>query len=429
MDERKVEQVLLGSILKRPVNIGNVSEVVDAEDFGNVAYRQIYTAMVQLHKAGMNIDTITLADQLGKQLNDIVIHDSPNTSGRAALIMLRDDAVATNYQDYTQIVKNNAKNRQIMALLNDGANWINKGRQPSDILHDLSAKLSNIQTTSITESRTITFNDAINKAYDMSKAASEGNTVYTKTGFTALDRLIVGLTGPDLIYVAARPGVGKTAFLASMVYNIMQNYIKHIVYFSLEMGSEQVGMRFISMDSGIGFSEQRTGKMDWNKYNEAVGRLTAGNYPLHLNDLPRLTPTSIRKELRRFEKVDLLVIDYLQLAEPDEKYNARHLEVAAVSRSLKQIAREFNIPVVCAAQLSRAAIARAKDEQRPVLSDLAESSSLEKDADIIIFLHRVDNATDSEVIVAKHRNGPVGAFHLTYLDTRTKFVNQTGITL
>ena len=426
MDERKVEQVLLGSILKRPNNIGYVSEHLEADDFGNIAYRNVFQAMLNLHKAGMNIDTITLADQLGNELHDFVIHDSPNTSGRAALIMLRDDAVSTNYQDYITIVKNNAKNRQIMALLNDGAQWINKGRQPSDVLHDLASKLNHIQATAVTESRTITFNDALNKAYDISKAASEGTMSYIKTGFTALDRLIIGLTGPDLIYVAARPGVGKTAFLASLVYNVMQNYRKHIVYFSLEMGSEQVGMRFISMDSGINFSAQRTGQMDWDKYTQALGKLTEQDYPLYLNDLPRLTPTSIRKELRRFEKVDLLVVDYLQLAEPDEKYNARHLEVAAVSRALKQIAREFNIPVVCAAQLSRAAIARAKDEQRPVLSDLAESSSLEKDADIIIFLHRMEGVADSEIIIAKHRNGPVGGFHLTYLDSMTKFVNQTG---
>lgn len=424
MDERTVELNVLGAILKRPSIIGSVP--LEPEDFGYLPYRSIYQAMQGLYKDGINIDTITLADALGSELKDVNIHDAPSTLGRSALIALRDEANPDNHQQYSNIVKNNAKNRQIMALLSEGATWITKGRNPADVLHDLSSKINHLQVDA-GESRTISFLEAIERAKDMTDKASKGTISYTKTGFTRLDKIIIGLTGPDLIYVAARPGVGKTAFLASTVYNIMQNYRKHIVYFSLEMGSEQVGMRFISMDSGINFHAQRTGQVDWEKYNTAVEKFRTENYPLYLNDLPRLTPTSIRKELRKFEKVDLLVVDYLQLAEPDEKYQQRHQEVAAVSRALKQIAREFNIPVVCAAQLSRAAIARAKDEQRPVLSDLAESSALEKDADIIIFLHRVETATDTEVIVAKHRNGPVGGVHLTYLADKTKFVNQTGV--
>lgn len=425
MDERTVELNLLGAVLKRPSIIGSVS-TLEPEEFSYIPYRSIYQSMVKLYKDGINIDTITLGDALGPKLKDINIHDAPSTTGRAALLNLRDDANPDNHQQYISIVKNNAKNRQIMALLNDGANWVNKGRNPSDVLHDLSSKINTLQVSS-PDSRTISFLDAIDRARDMTTKAANGSISYIKTGFNALDKLIIGLTGPDLIYVAARPGVGKTAFLASMVYNIMQNYRKHIVYFSLEMGSEQVGMRFISMDAGINFSAQRTGQVDWDKYNASVQKFKDDNYPLHLNDLPRLTPTNIRKELRRFKQVNLLVVDYLQLAEADEKYQQRHQEVAAVSRSLKQIAREFNIPVVCAAQLSRAAIARAKDEQRPVLSDLAESSALEKDADIIIFLHRIETATDTEVIVAKHRNGPTGGVHLTYLGEKTKFVNQYGI--
>lgn len=424
MEERKVEQALLGAILKAPKNFGNVSASIKPEDFTWLPYRAIYQAMLDLHTNNINIDTITIGDKL--ELEQVSLHDATSIIGRAALLYLRDDAIPEHYGNYIGIIQKNAKNRQIMAILNDAASWVAKGRSPSDVVHDITSKLTMVETSSV-DSSTITFNEAMARAYDKTEKASKGHIGYIPTGFTNLDKLIVGLSAPDFTIIAARPGVGKTAFLASIVYNIMKRELRHILFFSLEMGSDQVAMRFLSMDSGINFHDQRTGKVDWDKYFDSMGKLTADNYPIYLNDLARITPNKIRSEIRRLPKVDVLFVDYLQLAGSDEKKDQRRLEVASISRGLKQIAREFNIPVVCAAQLSRAANQRAHDEQRPILTDLGESGSLEQDADNVIFLHRKDGAMDTEVIVAKQRNGTVGGIRLTYVGNKTKFVNQGGI--
>ena len=424
MEERKVEQALLGAILKAPKNFGNVSASVKPEDFTWQPYRAIYQAMLDLHNESINIDTVTIGDKL--ELKDIALHDAPSINGRAALVYLRDDAIPEHYGNYIGIINKNAKNRQIMAILNDAATWVTRGRNPADVVHDITSKLGTIDSASV-DTSTITFSEAMSRAHDKTQQAASGHIGYIKTGFTNLDKLIVGLSAPDFTIIAARPGVGKTAFLASLVYNIMKREIKHMLFFSLEMGSDQVAMRFMSMDSGINFHDQRIGKVDWDKYYQSMGSLTSDQYPLYLNDLPRITPNKIRSEIRRLPKVDVLFVDYLQLAGADEHKEQRHLEVASISRGLKQIAKEFNIPVVCAAQLSRAANQRAQDDQRPILTDLGESGALERDADNVIFLHRKDGAMDTEVIVAKQRNGPVGGIHLTYLGEKTKFVNQVGV--
>jgi replicative DNA helicase len=230
---------------------------------------------------------------------------------------------------------------------------------------------------------------------------------------------MLGLSAPDFTIVAARPGVGKTAFLASVVYNIVRRYPqKRIAFFSLEMGSEQVAMRFISMFSGITYNTQRSGKFGFNEYDgyvNAVGELTKNNYNLFINDLPSIKPSKVKQELRKLGAIDLLVFDYLQLAESDEKKEQRHLEVGAVSRALKHLAKELDIPVLTAAQLKR------NNNEKPVMSDLAESSYLERDADNIIFLHREFGESNTFVTLAKQRNGATGECILNYNGARTMF--------
>ena len=431
MDERKTEQALLGALLKKTTNIGNVSEIVESVDFTWKPYRDVYDAMVHINNQGLGVDTITIGDTLDKQglLTDFALHDLPNTAGRSALVLLREESVSENASTYAQIVKNYAQNRKILEIMNQGAGWVAKGRNPSDILKDITQEMNAIDTSAI-NTKTVTISQAISAAWDITDKANKGEASYIKTHFTALDKLIIGFSAPDFTIVAARPGVGKTAFLASIVHNIMRHERKVIVYFTLEMGSEQVAMRFISMESGINFHKQRSGftqDSDYTKYTEAVGELTAGNYPLYINDISAISPKKIRQELRRIGHVDLVIVDYIQLATSDEKAERRNLEVASISRTLKKMAGEFHVPVICAAQLNRQLTQRAKNDQLPQLTDLAESGALEQDADNVIFLHRIDNSSDAEVLVAKQRNGPTGYFHLTYLGEKTRFENQAGI--
>jgi replicative DNA helicase len=198
----------------------------------------------------------------------------------------------------------------------------------------------------------------------------------------------------------------------------------------LEMSAEQIGMRFISMASGISYSKQLTGKLrdeEYPTYYQAIEELEWLD-TLLLNDLPVISPNKIRQELRRLWPVDLFVVDYLQLLDGDGKFEARHLEVAAIARALKRICREFEIPGMVAAQLSRAGEQRAAGEKRPILSDLGESSELEKVADKVIFIHRpTDTGTLADIIIAKQRNGPTGFCNLDYIGHKTKFESQKGI--
>jgi replicative DNA helicase len=428
MEHREVELGILGALLKRPDNIGTVSEILKPDDFDWLPYKQMYQAMLELSKNSLGIDSITLGDYLHKQreLDDFCIHYNPDIVGRNAIVKVREDGRGENAVSYAKIAKNYSQNRQILQILSDGASWVKNDRNTAEILKDLSVKLSDIQP--VESKTTISFNEAVSKAMTLTEEAGKGNVEFLKTGLTFLDNLMLGLSAPDLTIVAARPGVGKTAFLATCVFNIMRHYAnKTIVFFTLEMGSEQVAMRFISMASGIPYSSQRTGKLtdvELSKYYQSIGDLTKNNYSFHLNDMPAIKPRKIRQELRKFKKIDLIVLDYIQLADPDEKKENRHLEVGAVSRALKSIAKEFHAPVLAAAQLSRAANARSEDNKKPVMSDLAESGSLERDADNIIFLHRDFNVTMTNVILAKQRNGPVGDFFIDYDPTKTIFTDK-----
>lgn len=425
MNEREVELGILGAILKNPKNFGSVSELVKPDYLTWVPYRDCYEAMLVLHSEGLAIDTITVGDQLEKQgkLAEFSIHDSPSLAGRNALVEVRQKGRGENYATYAQIAKNYALNREILQIASKGAEWAVKGRSPFDIVSDMTNLLGKVEPSS--KSETITFNQAVSKAWDDTEAAMRGEKTFLKTGITALDELMIGLSAPDLTIVAARPSVGKTAFLATSVYNIMRAYPdKAIVFFSLEMGSAQVAMRFISMHSGIPYATQQTGEFKYGEYErfvQTIGELTGANPKLHLNDIAGIKPKKIRQELRKVGKVDLVVVDYIQLANADDKKESRRLEVGSVSRELKAIAREFDVPVLVAAQLSRAANQRSEDNKKPVLSDLAESGSLEQDADNVIFLHRDFGVTSTNVIFAKHRNGPVGDFFIEYEPNKTMF--------
>jgi replicative DNA helicase len=252
------------------------------------------------------------------------------------------------------------------------------------------------------------------------------------TGFIDLDKMLTGLQPSDLLIIAGRPGQGKTGFLLSVAKNAGLTHKKHVAIFSLEMSNEQVVQRLIAQETGIDSQRLRTGKLQENEWPLFTHSIEVfGDTHIYLDDTPAITPLQLRTKCRRLHMefgLDLVIVDYLQLMGGDTRNDNRVQEVSYISRNLKILARELNVPVLAAAQLSRAVEQRS--DKRPVLSDLRESGSLEQDADIVMFIYRPDQyekETDkqnvAEIIVAKHRNGPVGSVELIFRNTLAKFEN------
>jgi replicative DNA helicase len=252
------------------------------------------------------------------------------------------------------------------------------------------------------------------------------------TGFIDLDRLLSGLQPSDMLIIAGRPGMGKTAFMLSVAKNAAQVYKKHVAIFSLEMANEQLVQRLIAQETGIDSQRLRTGKLnedEWPVFTHAIEVLS--DTRMFLDDTPALTPLQLRTKCRRLHleyQLDLILVDYLQLMSGGLRIENRVQEVSYISRNLKVLARELNVPVLAAAQLSRAVEQRADKE--PQLSDLRESGSLEQDADIVMFIHRPEmyekDATKqniAQIKIAKHRNGPVGTIELIFRNHIAKFEN------
>jgi len=252
------------------------------------------------------------------------------------------------------------------------------------------------------------------------------------TGFIDLDKILSGLQQSDFLIIAGRPGQGKSGFLLSVAKHAALVHKKHVAVFSLEMSNEQVAQRLISQDTGIDSQRLRTGKLveeEWPLFTHSIEVFS--DTKLFLDDTPAITPLQLRTKCRRLHMeygLDLVIIDYLQLMSGDMRNENRVQEVSLISRNLKVLARELNVPVLAAAQLSRAVEQRS--DKRPVLSDLRESGSLEQDADIVMFIYRPDQYEKdtvkqnvAEIIVAKHRNGPVGSVELIFRGALAKFEN------
>ena len=427
---RVEEAALVAACLRRPAIFAEMRELVQPEHLDYIPYREAWQAMCDLAEAETGIDLITVGDELDRKgcLANWIMHDDQVFSGRMALSALTDRGIPAHGRDYAEIVRDYSNKRAIRDIMAQGAMWAQNGRKSADILADLDKKLSSIQSIGKASKHTVTLKEALKAAFDDTNSAAQGDSPYLPTGYTDLDKIITGFSAPDLTLICGRPGGGKTALLASICDNIMRKH-KRIAFFTLEMDNKQIAMRLISMQSGIPFAKQRTGTLnddEWTKYYAAINDLGDTGYHLYLNDLPAISPNRIRQVLHQIGPVDLVMLDYLQLAGSDTKSDNRVLELGYVSRGMKAIAKEFEVPVVAAAQLSRAIEQRADKE--PQLSDIRESGSLEQDADNIIFIHRGSmESTTARITVAKQRNGAIGMCSLTYIGTRTRFETQTKI--
>ncbi|HEY6009786.1 MAG TPA: replicative DNA helicase [Geobacteraceae bacterium] len=427
-----VEEALLGSVMMNPEQYAQVKDMVRPTDFAFAPFGWAWDAIGTLAENGLSVDTITVADELHRlgKLNEF----SNRTNifhGHAALSLIRETGEPENALAYAHRVMEYSAKREMLELFNTGAAWAVNGRSAVDIAGDMRQRLDAIRVPHASNSRTMSISQAVSSAYDKTYRASQGETIAVPTGYPDLDNGMLndGLYAPDLHIVAARPGQGKTSLLLSIAMNAAKAGRRTGV-FTLEMGNEEISMRMIAQLSGVAFGKQRNGRMsaeEWEAYHKAIETLTnaANPYPIVMNDLPAITIGGIRRELNRMGKVDLVIVDYLQLAGVDGRYESRVREVSEISAGLKAIAKEFDVPVLAAAQLSRAVEQRT--DKRPILADLRESGSIENDADFVAFIYRPDQygpeaaKNAAELIIAKHRNGPVGKVDLVFRPEVARF--------
>lgn len=418
---------MVGAVLINPEVYYDVAQFLQADDFYIHRHRWIWEAYTSLHEQRIPVDLLTLSEELERkgQLSEI--------GGRPFLTALVNQVpTSLNAAAYAHIVEGHAIRRRMIGAANSIASVAyNEDMKIDSVMDEAEKAVFNVSERRLRHDvRPI--RDVLRDYYDrVDEAAKRGDEIYgVPTGFIDLDKLLRGLQPSDLLIIAGRPGQGKTGFLLSVAKNAALIHKKHVAVFSLEMSNSQVAERLISQQTGIVSQNLRTGSLDENGFSllaEAVEKLS--DTQIFLDDTPALTPIQLRTKCRRLHlehRLDLVIVDYLQLMTGDTRTDNRVQEVSYISRNLKVLARELNVPVLAAAQLSRAVEQRADKE--PQLSDLRESGSLEQDSDIVMFIYRPDEWEDDEgkknlvkLRVAKHRNGPTDEINLIFRNKLAKF--------
>jgi len=427
---REAEEAVLGAVLIYPETYFDLSQKIKSEDFYIIRNQWIWEAFTTLIERRNQIDLVTVGQTL-KEKNRLeeIGGDSYLTS------LINQTPTSLHAQAYAEIVEENSMRRRMLSAANLMAKQAFDRSKNMNSLIDEAEKavfgLSERRITNDLQPIQTVLSDYYTRFDQLSQMTDE--ILGVPTGFIDIDRLLGGLQKSDLLIIAGRPGMGKTGFMLSVAKNAAQNYKKHVAVFSLEMANEQLVQRLIAQETGIDTQRLRSGKLhddEWNKFNESIAIL--GDTHIWLDDTPAITPLSLRTKCRRLHmehQLDLIIVDYLQLMSGDLRTDNRVQEVSYISRNLKVLARELNVPVLVGAQLSRAVEQRA--DKRPVLSDLRESGSLEQDADIVMFIHRPDAMEPdsprhniAEIIVAKHRNGPTHTgIELVFLNNLARFDN------
>ncbi|MEW6403672.1 MAG: replicative DNA helicase [Chloroflexota bacterium] len=426
---REAEEAVVGAVLINPEVYYDVAQFLSADDFYIHRHKWIWEAFTRLHEQRIPIDLLTLAEELDKvgQLNEI--------GGPAYLTALINQVPSSlNAESYGRIVEGHAIRRKMINAANQiAALAYNEETVVDNVMDEAEKAVFNVSERRLKHDLqpiSTVLSDYYDRIDDLAKRPEEFFGV--PTGFIDLDRMLSGLQPSDLLIIAGRPGQGKTGFLLSIAKNAALTHKKKVAIFSLEMSNEQVVQRLIAQETGIDSQRLRTGKLteqEWPLFTHAIEVFS--DTKIFLDDTPAITPLQLRTKCRRLQMeygIDLVIVDYLQLMGGDTRNDNRVQEVSYISRNLKVLARELNVPVLTAAQLSRAVEQRT--DKRPVLSDLRESGSLEQDADIVMFIYRPDQYEKdttkqnvAEIIVAKHRNGPVGSVELIFRGALAKFEN------
>lgn len=425
---RDAEEALIGSILINQEAFLEVAAFLDADDFYLNRNKWIWEAFVHLNQTKMPYDLITVGKELADngRLDDI--------GGTAYLVSLTNQVPSSLHAEaYGRIIQDNAIRRRLLGAANDIAKLAYKQDLKIASVVDEAEKA----VFSVSEQRIrhdlLPIKDVLDSYYERIDAlAQRSDEVFgLQTGLDDLDRVLGGMQRSDFLIVAGRPGMGKTGFLIGIMKHAALKHNKHIAMFSLEMSSEQLVQRLIAQETGIDSQRLRSGKLKENEWTLLMAAMDSlSNAKIYLDDTPAITPLQMRTKCRRLDMevgLDLIIVDYLQLMSGDYRTDNRVQEVSNISRNLKVMARELNVPVLAAAQLSRAVEQRT--DKQPVLSDLRESGSLEQDADVVMFINRPDALDEKSVrhnvaslIVAKHRNGPThGGIELIFIKDLAMF--------
>lgn len=420
----EAEQSVLGAILIDKNAIISVSERLSPTDFYNDTNAIIYEAMLVLYEERKPIDLLTLTAQLkkSKKLKQV---DSTYLTGLVELV-----PTAANVGEYTQIVKENATKRNLIhAGVEVAELGYSENTEVKEILDKAESAIFSISQSHMTRGFVpikATLTESFDRIDELQKSGAGLRGV--QSGFVDLDNVLSGFQKSNLIILAARPGQGKTAFMLNIAQNIGAKQNKPVGIFSLEMSKEELVDRLLIGQADVDAWKLKTGNLngdDFERISEAMGQLAES--PIFIDDTPGLSLTEMRSKARRLQiehNLSLLVVDYLQLVDPGRKVESRVQEVSLVSQALKNLARELNIPVLAASQLSRAVEHRG--EKKPQLADLRESGAIEQDADVVMFIYRPDTEVTTpliptKVLIAKHRNGPTGEVDLLFQGNRIRF--------
>ena len=427
----EAEQAVLGAMLLKPDAVTTAAEELSADDFYRETHRLIFEAMMELKERTEPVDLVTLTEQLKKADKLTKIGGIPALS-----LIANSVPTAANVHYHARIVHEKA---QLRSLINAATEIAGAAYESADEVEDImdSAEKRILAVSSGKRSKDfVPLQDILLDTLEQIdlRYNNKGSITGLPTGFTELDHLTAGLQKSDLILVAARPSMGKTAFTLNIAAHVVLRAKEPVAFFSLEMSKEQLVQRLLCSEGRIDSQRLRVGELEekeWGDLIDTANRLSAA--PLYIDDTPGITVMELRSKARRLKAehgLSLIVIDYLQLMQGRGNKNGdnRQQEISEISRSLKALARELNVPVIALSQLSRSV--ESRQIKRPMLSDLRESGSLEQDADIVMFLYREDyydpeteNKNITEVIIAKHRNGPVDTVDLTFLKQFTKFGN------
>ena len=429
-NSKEAEQSVIGSMIMDRDAIVTASEMLHKDDFYYQQYGIIFEAMVELFTAGQPVDLVTLQNKLKEK-------DVPEEISSLGFVreLLASVPTSANIKYYATIVSENAVKRRLIRVTEGIENECYAGKESLESVlnkteKDIFALLNSRSGGDFVPIRQVVLN-ALEKIENASKQA--GTVTGIPTGFTDLDYRTAGLQPSDLILVAARPSMGKTAFVLNIAQHVAFREAKSVAIFSLEMSKEQLVNRLFSLESRVDAQALRTGNLsdaDWEQLIEGAGII--GDSKLIIDDTPGISISEMRSKCRKYkleQGLDIIIIDYLQLMSGSGRGNeSRQQEISDISRSLKGLARELNVPVVALSQLSRAV--EQRPDKRPMMSDLRESGAIEQDADVIMFIYRDDYYNKdtelkgiSEIIIAKQRNGPIGTVNLAWLPQYTKFGN------
>ncbi len=421
----EAEESVLGAILIDKDAIGLVSEIISPKDFYSEINGIIYDAMLSLYETRKPIDLITLKKELKK------IKDGDKVEERYFEDLVNAVPTAANVENYAEIIRDESTKRNLISV---GTQIVENASQDSGEVHELLDKAEG-SIFAISQGHNVKgfmqikegLADSFDRIDEIHKKGAGLRGV--RTSFTDLDNVLSGMQPSNLLILAARPGQGKTAMVVNMAQNVAVEQKQPVGIFSLEMSQEELVDRLLIGQADVDAWRLKTGKLtesDFTKLSQAMGELA--DAPIFIDDTPGITISEMRTKARRLQLehgVKLLIVDYLQLANPGRRYDNRVQEVSIISQGLKNLARELKIPVLAVSQLSRAVEHRG--EKRPQLADLRESGAIEQDADVVMFLYRTDDMATGiipvKLLIAKHRNGPTGEVDLLFKGDRIKFYN------